>query len=177
MMNRRRLKIRCLRMTDKPTFFDAVFVILIVSAVIITALCGFHIGLAAPFCFSFILYIFARKDIKDRIIPHHWWLVCVPFCLLGLITGPHIASVIISLIMAGLFFALGFFRVLNGADALALCCMFCCFSSTGIIPISILVLPASFILCGLLMAANKEWRKGVPYLVPLSICCVLALCL
>lgn len=156
------------------TFFDAAFVLLAAGQIITNLILG-RIGpeYAAPVVFCGVLYLFARKDLKDRIIPVKWWLACVPVCLLGLITAPSAAALAVSVVMAGLFFILGFFRVLNGADALGLCCMYCCFC--GLFPAGIIIMPLSFVLCSILMLIIPGWEKGAPYLVPLSLCCALGL--
>lgn len=157
------------------TFFDAVFLMSAAAVLFVLIREGFSAAYVAPVCFCAILYIFARKDLKDRTIPPVWWLVCLPFGILGLLYAPNAVSLAACLTMSVLFFILGYFRVLNGADALSLCCMFCSFAGIGIGIHGFFILPASFILCGVLMAVNKKWRKGAPYLVPLSLCCLLSL--
>lgn len=163
---------------DKPTFFDVVFLLIGIPAALSHFLTGsFTMNYAAPFCFCLVMYIFARKDLKDRIIPPSWWLVCVPLGALGLFTAGSGVVLIASLILAMVFFIMGYIGLLNGADALALTSMFCIFAGVSVagIPVSFLILPATCLLGLLLVFCNPSWRSGMPALVPCSLCCVLAL--
>lgn len=162
----------------KLTLFDAAFLVILAAATLTNFLTeSFSMAYAAPYCFCLILYIYARKDLKDRIIPPSWWLVCIPLCALGLFSAASPAVLIASVVLGELYFILGYIGPLNGADALAMASMSCIYAGITIagVPVGIFILLATCILGLAMMACIPEWRRGMPALVPCCLICTLAL--
>lgn len=124
---------------------------------------------------SIILCIYAKKDIRDHIIPYNWWIAGVIPAALGIplvIAEPTPFIVLrtqITLSICILLFALGFVRLLNGADAVFMIFVLLAFLplSLGFIPIGVICLAVAPG-CALMMAIlNKTDR--IPFIFPLAI--------
>lgn len=124
---------------------------------------------------SIILCIYAKKDIRDHIIPYNWWIAGVIPAVLGIalvIAEPTPFIVLrtqITVSICILLFALGFGRLLNGADAVFMIFVLLAFLplSLGFIPIGVICLAVAPG-CALMMAIlNKTDR--IPFIFPLAI--------
>lgn len=124
---------------------------------------------------SIILCIYAKKDIRDHIIPYNWWIAGVIPAVLGIalvIAEPTPFIVLrtqITVSICILLFALGFVRLLNGADAVFMIFVLLAFLplSLGFIPIGVICLAVAPG-CALMMAIlNKTDR--IPFIFPLAI--------
>ncbi len=124
---------------------------------------------------SIILCIYAKKDIRDHIIPYNWWIAGVIPAVLGIalvIAEPTPFIVLrtqITVSICILLFALGFVRLLNGADAVFMIIVLLAFLplSLGFIPIGVICLAVAPG-CALMMAIlNKTDR--IPFIFPLAI--------
>ncbi len=138
---------------------------------------------------SLILCIYAKKDIKDRIIPYKWWIAGIIPAVLGLVTSYFTLSLeywmlqlVITLLVCTALFVLGITQTLNGADAIFM--IFLMFSfmplaiggiSFGIISI-ILAMWSGLIICVISLKVNHTTK--IAFLLPLavgSVCMTLVL--
>ena len=170
-------------MMKKKYFFDVLFWVLFIASAVTT--CVFNIDkllYAAPImALSVVLYFFAKKDIKDKIIPFKWWYAAVAPCMAGVIIALFtpaysMTAVIIGAGIAVLVLLLGYFRVMNGADAIGI--FFICFAALpvhlfGFIPVSVVLIVISYVIGMIMYVAVPEWRKGIRFLVPMAISCAL----
>lgn len=125
---------------------------------------------------SIILCIYAKKDIRDHIIPYNWWIAGVIPAVLGIalvIAEPTPFIVLrtqITVSICILLFALGFVRLLNGADAVFMIFVLLAFLPLSLgffIPIGVICLAVAPG-CALMMAIlNKTDR--IPFIFPLAI--------
>lgn len=125
---------------------------------------------------SIILCIYAKKDIRDHIIPYNWWIAGVIPAILGIalvIAEPTPFIVLrtqITVSICILLFALGFVRLLNGADAVFMIFVLLAFLPLSLgffIPIGVICLAVAPG-CALMMAIlNKTDR--IPFIFPLAI--------
>lgn len=129
------------------------------------------------FCICIILIVFARQDVKTREIPFKWWGISVAPCLLGFFMATNPVCISISFLLWMTFFIMGFFRLLNGADALGCMAVILAFMplSYGGTPISAICITAAFLFGSLIYLAVRKSGKGVPLLLPLAICASLTL--
>ena len=160
------------------TFFDLLFLILM--CVWVACRVFFHSGETwFMLCFiglCLILYIFARKDLKDATIPHHWWIAVIPFAVIGIVCCGTALNFALAVIPAVIVLILGWFRWLNGADAFGIVSVLLVCSSWSAwcyVPYSWCIITIAFLFGLLLYMEIKAWReKGVRFLVPLCLSCV-----
>lgn len=135
-------------------------------------------------CFSVIyggvLLVYANKDAKDRIIPVMWWIVPLVIALINLacMTMQYnlelkIIMLLCSCIPACIVLLLGLFRKVNGADSLGIAItliVLCPFTFFGtIVPLGWVIVTLSFISGLILWKIKPEYKRGIPYLVPLAL--------
>ena len=168
---------------NKKIFFDVLFWVLFCASVVTT--CVFSMDkllYAAPILvLSIVLYFFAKKDIKDKIIPFKWWYAAVAPCLAGVIIALFtpaycMIAVLIGAGMGILALLLGYFRVMNGADAIGI--FFISFAAMPLyifsfIPLSVVLIVISYVIGLIMYIAVPKWRKGIRFLVPMALSCAL----
>ena len=134
--------------------------------------------IATILCFYavvFLLYLFGCKDVKDKEIPYHWWIVFIPFVIIGAVLGALAGPLcfLCALIPAVVVLALGWFRQLNGADAFGITAVlfaFCPHLVYGFVPVSWIMIIISLAMSLVMYVAVKSWRgHGVRYLAPLCL--------
>lgn len=125
---------------------------------------------------SIILCIYAKKDIRDHIIPYNWWIAGVIPAVLGIalvIAEPTPFIVLrtqITVSICILLFALGFGRLLNGADAVFMIFVLLAFLPLSLgffIPIGVICLAVAPG-CALMMAILKKTDR-IPFIFPLAV--------
>lgn len=125
---------------------------------------------------SIILCIYAKKDIRDHIIPYNWWIAGVIPAVLGIalvIAEPTPFIVLrtqITVSICILLFALGFVRLLNGADAVFMIFVLLAFLPLSLgffIPIGVICLAVAPG-CALMMAILKKTDR-IPFIFPLAV--------
>lgn len=125
---------------------------------------------------SIILCIYAKKDIRDHIIPYNWWIAGVIPAALGIalvIAEPTPFIVLrtqITVFICILLFALGFVRLLNGADAVFMIFVLLAFLPLSLgffIPIGVICLAVAPG-CALMMAILKKTDR-IPFIFPLAV--------
>jgi len=123
---------------------------------------------------TIIIFIFAKKDLHDHIIPHKWWIAgFIPsvfgilFC--GINEGFLSIRILITVCICIGLFILGYFRFINGADAFFMIFLMLAFlplSFFGIIPYGSICLVGA--LFGAVIMAILSTITHIPFLFPLA---------
>ena len=157
--------------------------LLFAASICALLICGkmSNVGIVVPVCTSIIagglLLVYANKDMQDRIIPTKWWIAFIPLCLFncvwdtGFVFGLAVFKLLAAIIPAIVLLILGYTRKVNGADVFGAITVLLVLSPFTvfytIVPLSWVILTLSLILGLIFWKVKPEWKKGIPYLVPL----------